>query len=62
MKKLLAIILLTFTFSLFLTDAHASPNEAREPVKNPWCYRGYHFHWRLHRHHHNHRKFAMFTH
>jgi hypothetical protein len=63
MKKLLAIILLAFTFSLFLTNAHANPAEGREQVKMQKKHRGHH-HWRGHRHHHphHHRKFAMLTH
>jgi hypothetical protein len=54
MKKLLAILLLAFTFSLFLTAAQASPAGGREPVKIEKKHRGHH-HWhhpRHHRHHH----------
>jgi hypothetical protein len=62
MKKLLALILLAFTFSLFLTEAHASPAEGREPVKIEKKHRGHH-HVHGHRHHHpHHRKIAMLTH
>ncbi|HWY32266.1 MAG TPA: hypothetical protein VNX46_16005 [Candidatus Acidoferrum sp.] len=55
MKKLLAIFLLAFIFSRFLTEAHASPGEGREPVKIQKKHRGHH-HWHWHRHpHHHHR-------
>jgi Ni/Co efflux regulator RcnB len=59
MKKLLAIILLAFTFSLFLAEAHASPAEGRETVKIQKKHRGHH-HSGWHRHHSRHtRKSAI---
>jgi hypothetical protein len=62
MKKLLTFILLAFIFSLFLTEAHASPAEGRELVKIEKKHRGNH-HSRRHRlHHPHHRKFAMLAH
>jgi hypothetical protein len=55
MKKLLVMILMAFTFSLFSSVADAGTETIGAPVKFHKKHRWHHrWHWH-HRHHHHHR-------